>query len=139
MTASAQTVIPMLAYRDGIAALDWLSRVFGFVERTRMLGEDGRLAHGELLANGNLIMLATPSPDYEGPTLHRSHCASTDAWLAVPWVVNGVLVYVDDVQAHYEAAKQAGARILTDVDDGYPGRRYRAEDLEGHRWMFMQA
>jgi uncharacterized glyoxalase superfamily protein PhnB len=53
-------------------------------------------------------------------------------------VIDGVLVYVDDVDAHFKRAKQAGATILGELEDGFPGRRYRAEDLEGHRWMFLQ-
>ena len=40
--------VPMLAYEDGFAALDWLTRAFGFRERTRMTAPDGSLAHGEL-------------------------------------------------------------------------------------------
>jgi uncharacterized glyoxalase superfamily protein PhnB len=56
----------------------------------------------------------------------------------VPWIVDGVLVYVDDVDAHYDRAKKAGATILSPLEDGGHGRRYRAEDLEGHRWMFME-
>ena len=58
------TVIPMIAYKDGFAALDWLARAFGFRERARMAGPDGRLAHGEMEAGDGLIMLATPSPAY---------------------------------------------------------------------------
>ena len=61
MVSSA--VVPMIAYENGVAALDWLSRVFGFRERTRMLGPDGRLAHGEMEAGDGLIMLATPTPE----------------------------------------------------------------------------
>jgi PhnB protein len=53
-------------------------------------------------------------------------------------VIDGVLVYVDDVDAHYARAIEGGAAILSGLEDGFPGRRYRAEDLEGHRWMFMQ-
>ena len=34
-------------------------------------------------------------------------------------------------------AKAAGAVILSEPEDGPPARRYRVEDLEGHRWMFM--
>jgi PhnB protein len=49
-----------------------------------------------------------------------------------------VLVYVDDIDAHYKQAIKAGATILSEPEDGFPARRYRAEDLEGHRWMFMQ-
>lgn len=41
-------VIRMIAYEDGFAALDWLARVFGFRERTRMSGKAGRLARAAL-------------------------------------------------------------------------------------------
>jgi PhnB protein len=126
----------MLAYRDGPAAMDWLATAFGFRERTRMLGKDGRLAHGEMEAGDGLVMLATPSPHYEGPALHRQHCEAARAWSEVPYIVDGVLVYVDDVAAHCERARRAGGRILSDPQDG--PRRYRVEDLEGHRWYFME-
>ena len=54
------------------------------------------------------------------------------------WIIDGVLVYVDDVDAHYARAVAAGAGILSELEDGFPARRYRVEDVEGHRWMFMQ-
>jgi uncharacterized glyoxalase superfamily protein PhnB len=129
-------VIPMLAYRDGPGAMDWLVEAFGFTERDRRLDADGRLTHGELDTGQGLVMLATPTPDYEGPALHRSHCESAARWQDVPYIVDGVLVYVDDVSSHFERARAAGARILSEPEDGSP--RYRAEDLEGHRWYFME-
>jgi PhnB protein len=128
----------MIAYEDGPAALDWLARAFGFIERERMLGPDGKLAHGEMQAGDGLIMLATPTPDYESPTHHREHCDRANRWSQVPWVIDGVLVYVDDIDRHFEQARGAGARILTEIQRDPPGPRYRVEDLEGHRWMFMQ-
>jgi PhnB protein len=128
----------MLTYEDGVAALEWLSRAFGFTEQTRMLDPGGRLAHGEMLAGGGLIMLASPTPDYEGPRRHRETCERARRWSAVPWVIDGVLVMVDDIQSHLQRAKAQGATILTDIEDGPPGRRYRAEDLEGHRWFFLE-
>jgi uncharacterized glyoxalase superfamily protein PhnB len=130
-------VIPMIAYENGFAALDWLARAFGFRERRRMTGTDGRLAHGEMEAGRGLIMLATPTADYECPLRHRASCERTRLWSTVPWVIDGVLVYVADIDAHYARARQEGARILSDIEDGPPARRYRAEDFEGHRWMFM--
>ena len=138
MAASNQTVVPMLSYRDGLAALTWLAEAFGFVERTRHVGHDGRLAHGEMMAGDNIIMLATPSAEYEGPTLHRFHCKHADEWLSVPWIVDGVLVHVADVASRLARARAHGARVLSEMEDGPPGRRYRVEDLEGHRWMFME-
>lgn len=131
-------VIPMLAYEDGFAALEWLAEAFGFRERLRLVGDDGLLAHGEMEAGGGLIMLATPTPDYESPRRHRETCAQARKWSAVPWIINGVLVYVDDLDAHFARAKAAGATILTEIEEGPPARRYRAEDLEGHRWFFME-
>jgi PhnB protein len=138
MAGYESDVIPILSYEDGVAALDWLSRAFGFRERMRMLTKDGRLAHGEMETGNGVIMLANPTPDYEGPGRHREHCESARRWSAVPWVVDGLLVYVDDLQSHYDGALKAGARVLSEPEDGFPGRRYRVEDLEGHRWMFMQ-
>jgi PhnB protein len=131
-------VVPMLAYADGPGAMDWLAEAFGFVEKTRWLDDNGRLGHGEMTTGNGLIMLATPSPEYEGPRQHREHCERARAWSTVPYVLNGVLVYVEDIDEHYERAKGAGARILSELEQGDPGRRYRAEDLEGQRWMFME-
>ena len=131
-------VIPMIAYENGIAALDWLARAFGFRERARMLGPQGELAHGEMEAGNGVIMLATPSNDYQGPRKHRRSCSQADRWLQVPWVVDGVLVMVPNVDEHYAQAVRAGALILSEPEGGPPGRRYRVEDLEGHRWMFME-
>jgi len=138
MTDKYPAVIPMVAYEDGAAALAWLSRAFGFRERARMVGEDGRLSHGEMEAGEGMIMLATPSPQYQGPKRHREECEAARKWSEVPFIIDGVLVYVDDVDAHFDRARDAGATILSEVEAGGPGRRYRAEDLEGHRWMFME-
>ena len=138
MPAPAQGVFPMIAYEDGPAALDWLARAFGFREGMRMLHPDGRLAHGEMDTGTGIIMLASPTPDYQSPRRHRDSCDRARAWSQVPWVIDGVLVYVDDIEGHFTRAKENGATILSDLEEGPPGRRYRAEDLEGHRWMFMQ-
>ena len=129
----------MLSYRDGPAAMDWLAAIFGFHEQERWLADDGSLAHGEMTAGGARIMLATPTPDYESPLEHRSHCVQAAQWSRAPWVIDGVLVFVDDVEAHFARAQAAGATLLSGVEDGpEDSRLYRVEDVEGHRWMFMQ-
>jgi len=138
VSAKYPAVIPMICYEDGIAALEWLAAAFGFRERVRLVDSNGTLSHGEMEAGDGLIMLATPTPDYESPRRHRDHCEAARRWSSVPWVIDGVLVYVDDLDAHYARAKAAGATILTDIEEGPPARRYRAEDLEGHRWFFME-
>ena len=135
--SDAQGVIPMIAYENGPAALDWLARVFGFVERTRQV-QDGVLMHAEMDTGAGTIMCATPSPAYESPRHHRERCATARRWSEAPYVIDGVLVLVTNVEEHYRCAEKEGATILSPLEDGYPGKRYRAEDLEGHRWMFMQ-
>jgi PhnB protein len=128
----------MIDYADGPAALEWLARAFGFVETVRMVDDDGVLVHGEMTVSGGRIMVGTATAAYEGPKAHRQHCERARAWSKVPYIIDGVLVYVDEVDAHYVRAHQAGATILSEPEDAPYGRLYRVEDLEGHRWMFMQ-
>lgn len=138
MQTTYPDVIPMIAYEDGPRAMDWLAKAFGFRERARMTTADGRLSHGEMEAGDGVVMLATPSPDYHGPKKHRSSCQQARKWSAVPYIIDGVLVYVKDVGAHHDRARDAGATILSAVEADENGKRYRAEDLEGHRWMFIE-
>jgi len=119
-------VAPMLSYEDVGAAADWLCAAFGFSELSRF--DDG------------VVMAGWPGPDYRSPKAHRETCADADRWLDGPFVVDGVYVRVDDIQAHFDRARQAGATILSPVEDNPPAgqRQYRAEDPEGHRWMFAE-
>ena len=135
----APRIVPMIAYEDAAAAIDWLSRAFGFRERgERYTDAEGRIGHAELEFQGTPIFLATPTRDYQSPRHHRQTCAAAKKWSAVPWVIDGLQVQVDNVDAHFARAKAAGATILSEPEDEPYGRLYRAEDLEGHRWMFIQ-
>jgi uncharacterized glyoxalase superfamily protein PhnB len=134
-------VIPMLAYEDGAGAIDWLVKAFGFQERLRFADDDGTITHAELTTDGGgLIMLATPTPDYVSPKRLRETSEEARTMAEVPYVIDGVLVDVDDVDAHFARAKEAGATILSEPEDvpDVGVRHYRAEDPEGHRWMFSQ-
>jgi PhnB protein len=128
----------MISYEDGIAALEWLHSAFGFRETARLTTPDGKLSHGEMEAGNGLIMLASPTPEYRSPKRHREVCEQARKWSTVPWIIDGVLVYVNNLDRHFEQAKTAGATILSVIEEGPPGRRYRAEDLEGHRWLFFE-
>jgi uncharacterized glyoxalase superfamily protein PhnB len=136
--SSTPSVVPMLSYEDGVAALAWLGKAFGFLETARLTTPDGRLSHGEMTAGDGLIMLASPTPEYRGPKRHREVCEQARKWSTVPWIIDGVLVFVDDLDRHFKRATAAGATILSEIEEGPPGRRYRAEDLEGHRWFFFE-
>ncbi len=132
-------VVPFLNYEDGVAALDWLVRAFGFVERTRILTADGRLSHGELETPGGGLLMLASTPAY----VNSKHLAQGyEPWRRAvdnPWVIDGVLVYVDDLDVHFARAEAEGATILRAPESTEHGRLYSAEDPEGHRWMFMQA
>jgi uncharacterized glyoxalase superfamily protein PhnB len=132
-------VIPMLSYEDCGAAADWLADAFGFREHERYADDDGRVNHVTLLHGDGVVMIGRPSADYQSPRHHAETCAPAARWLETPYIVDGVFVSVDDVDAHCTRAREAGARILSEPEDSEFGeRRYRVEDLEGHRWMFAQ-
>lgn len=133
-----QTVFPMIAYANAAAAMDWLVKAFGFTERRRMTDQQGRVVHGELELSGNIVMVASPTPDYQGPNSHAESCEQARRWLAAPWVIDGTLVMVQDVDFHFMRARAAGATMLSEIEAGGPGRLYRVADIEGHRWMFLQ-
>lgn len=129
----------MLAYEDAASAIDWLCDTFGFVERTeaRFTDANGVVGHAELSLADGVVFVATPNPDYRGPKRHASECERAARWLDNPWVIDGVFVEVDDVDAHYARAVEHGATILREPQDpGVGFRIYTAEDPEGHRWMF---
>jgi uncharacterized glyoxalase superfamily protein PhnB len=134
-------VTPMLTYEDAAASIAWLSTAFGFVEDAtqRYDNPDGSIGHAEMETGSGPIMIASGSNGYQSPRHHREECAAAERWSQVPWVFNGVQVTVKDVEAHYARARDFGARLLSGIEDQEYGRFYRAEDLEGHRWMFIQS
>ena len=131
-------VVPMLSYEDCAAAADWLVRAFGFEEVERY-GEP-EVSHVTLrLDRGGVVFIGKPGDLYVNPKRLREQCDAAARMYDVPWVVDGVWVNVDDLDAHLERARAAGVRVLSGPEDGPAGRLYRAEDPEGHRWMFAQA
>ena len=131
MDADARIAYPpvtaYLLYEDVAGALDWLTRVFGFRERLRHETEDGTVDHAEMLiGDDGLVMLGDPGAGYRNP----KHLGAATVY---------VHVYVDDVDAHHDRARAAGARIVRPLaDEAYGDRRYDVEDPEGHRWSFAQ-
>ena len=130
-------IVPMLSYEDVAAAADWLVRAFGLEESDR-IEHEGEIVHVELRLGTGAVMLGRPGESYVNPRRLREQCEPAARMYAVPWVVDGVWAAVDDLDAHYERAREAGATLLSEIEDGPVGRLYRAEDPEGHRWMFAQ-
>src|SRR5688572_893436 len=88
---SVQTITPYLLYEDTAAAIDWLSRAFGFEERLRFTDEGGTVTHAELTLGDGAVYLGYPGPDYRSPKRH-----GTSSHL--------VHVYVEDIETHHARA-----------------------------------
>jgi len=134
-------ISPSIFYVDAAKAIDWLCRCFGFEVRLKVEGDGGRIEHSELVFGDGLVMVSTagkPTAEGRAATPGKS-----------PKQVGGVntmalCVFVDDAEAHCKRARESGAKIVDEPqtsdygDDYWSDRSYRAEDLEGHQWWFMQ-
>ena len=138
---AAQRAIPMLSYENVGRVADWVSEAFGFEEHERYADADGTVSHATMVLDGAIVFFGNPGPAYRSPKRHAEECDVARQILATPYVVDGVFVWVDDIDAHFERARAAGATILSELEDnpGVGQRQYRVEDVEGHRWMFAQA
>jgi uncharacterized glyoxalase superfamily protein PhnB len=111
-----------LYYRDPAAAARWLASAFqlGSWSGIPAEGEDPswiELHHGNVAV---LLFRLDVARVQDVPLTH------------MPWA------YVDDLDAHLAHAMAAGATIVSGIQEhGY--RAYAVEDLEGHRWTFVQA
>jgi len=135
----SQRIVPFIGYEDAAGAIEWLEQAFGFREdRDQRHEENGTITHAELELDGVTIYLSTPA-GYASPRTLRSESQSARRAYDNPWVIDGHFVEIDDLDAHYEQARAAGATILREPSDsGHGHRTYTAEDPEGHRWMFGQ-
>jgi uncharacterized glyoxalase superfamily protein PhnB len=135
----AQRIVPFIGYEDAASAIDWLERAFGFEEdRSARHEEGGTIGHAELAVDGERVYVSTPE-GYANPLRLRESSDLARRAYDNAWVIDGHFVEVDNVDAHCERARAAGATILRELEEpGIGFRIYTAEDPEGHRWMFGQ-
>jgi len=117
-------VIPSLAVDGAAAAIDFYCSVLGASVRLRMDGPGDRVGHAELQLGDSVIMLADEFPeiDFRGP----KSVGGTPVTLSV---------YVDDVDAVFAKALNAGATELRPIANQFYGDRSgQFEDPFGHRW-----
>lgn len=111
--------VPDVLYPDGRAAIDFLSRAFGFVPGL-VVEEQGVVVHAELWMSDEVLMLGG-SDDAEA-WFGRRQCTQ---------------VVVADPDAHHAQAREAGATILrAPHDTPYGARAYVAQDTDGFLWGF---
>lgn len=114
--ADTPGIVPYLSYRDGKAAIAFLTDAFGFRQVQAYFDDAGVLVHGEMAHGTGVVMLGTADQPKGSP---------------------GIYVVVADVDAHHKAAMAAGAtEVYPPEDTEFGTRRWRAKDPEGHEWSF---
>jgi uncharacterized glyoxalase superfamily protein PhnB len=121
-----QTIFPILRYTDARGAIRWLCATFGFIELFSVPESGPTVRHAQLKLGTNIIMVGSVRPD-DGMASPQVLGAATQA----------LGVYVDDLDAHFERARSAGAQITSPPEDtDFGAREYHVRDLEGHPWTF---
>jgi uncharacterized glyoxalase superfamily protein PhnB len=124
-------------YDDPRAAIDWLCTAFGFEIRLLVEGEAGRVEHSELVFGEGVIMVAGTHKSEKFP--NRKSPAQVGGANT-----QNVMIYVDDVVAHCERARAAGATIVAEPSlhdygkEYWTDRGYECRDPSGHHWWFYE-
>ena len=112
--------VPYFGYRQAKEAMAFLGSAFGFETITAYENDDGAIMHGEMRMGDAFLMVGTVEGD--GPQPGADH---------------GIYLTVEDVDAHFERAKAAGAVVVwAPHDTPFGTRRYRVKDIEGYEWSF---
>ncbi len=117
-------VTPYLHVDGAAAAIEFYVNILGAEERMRMPGPGGKLGHAELEFGESIVMLADefPEMDVRGPR-------------SIGGTPVTIHVYVEDADAVFDAAVQAGATAVRAVEDQFYGDRSgQFEDPWGQRW-----
>jgi uncharacterized glyoxalase superfamily protein PhnB len=129
-------VVPVVFYKDPIAALRWLETAFGFELGILVTDKEGRVGHAEVTWRGQGIGVGGEwaSKERLGPASMKSPASLGGAGSQF------VRIFMDEgLDEHCAKARAAGAQITQEPEDQFYGdRTYRALDLEGHVWNFAQ-
>ena len=118
------TVTPYLTVDDAAAAIEFYKRAFGATERMRMASPDGKIAHAELEIGDSLIMLSDPFPH-----------AETRPPRELGGTTGGVFLYVENVDAAFQQAVDAGVTVTMPLENMFWGDRFGSvTDPFGHHW-----
>lgn len=120
-------IMPSLRYTNVKDAISWLHRVFGFTEHLIWKDKNDVILHAEMRIDNAYIEMSQAPQGYQKPN------ASDATYQSL------LIIFVDDVDSHYQRAKKEGAHIIAEPEDKRWGlRQYTVEDLEGHRFEFSQ-
>lgn len=117
--------IAYLTLKNAAKAIEFYKTVFNATELMRLADKSGRIGHSELKIGKGIVMLADEFPEFG----FESPRAGMD-----PGV--GVHLYVEDVDAVFRKAMDAGAKQLRQpTNEFYGDRAAKFEDPFGHHWM----
>jgi PhnB protein len=115
---------PYLIVKDAARAIEFYKRAFGATELLRMAAPGGKIGHAEIKIGDSPIMLADEVPDMGA--LSPESLGGTPV---------SILLYVEDVDAVFNQAIAAGAKIQRPVKDQFYGDRTGGvTDPFGHVW-----
>lgn len=125
--AGFHTLTPYLTVKDGAEAIDFYKRAFGAKERLRMPGPDGKtVGHAEIIIGDSIVMLSSEMPG----------CNKSPETLGGTPV--SLCLYVEDSDASFKRAVDAGAEVLRPIEDQFYGDRSGGViDPFGHQWWLM--
>ena len=121
------TITPGLTCKNAAQAIDFYKSVFGAKEIMRMPGPGGMIMHAEIQIGDSRMMLADEIP---GMTKAPS-----------PGAMNPVsmFLYTENVDAMFNRAVSAGAKVDMPLMDQFWGDRYgKVTDPFGHHWGLAQ-
>ena len=119
------TLTAYLAVANASEAIEFYEHAFGAKERVRMDAPNDTIGHAELEIGDSLIMLSDPFP--QSNTKPPKELGGTSA---------SILMYVEDVDAAYKQAVDAGATSTMEPDDQFWGDRMaQVTDPFGHVWQ----
>ena len=118
------TLTPFLTVRDAMSAIQFYKQAFGAEERGIAKGPDGKVMHAELKIGDSIIMLSDEYPEF-----------GSLSPLSTGGTGMGLHIYIDGVDAAFDRAVKAGARVEMPVTDQFWGDRYgKLKDAFGHNW-----
>jgi len=117
------TITPHLVVKGVAAAIAWYERALGAHELLRNPAPDPeKIMHAELLLGDSRFFVVDEFPGGVSPT----SLGGTPVTLHL---------YVEDVDALFQRAVDAGAQVILPVSDQFWGDRYgMLRDPFGHRW-----
>ena len=120
------TVTPYFTVKDAARAVEFYKQAFGATELMRMAEPDGKIRHAEIRIGNSPIMIGDEFPEFSEMRSFQGLGGSPVS----------VYLYVEDVDAMFNRAVAAGAKVRSPIKDEFYGDRVGAvQDPYGLAWF----